>query len=128
MVLINRCNLCLEANETHSHLFFKCPYSHEVWTSILAWMKLRGRSSNLMSELHWTQSRGRRKFWKTGLFRCSIAATVFHIWDERNKRIFEGHGRTMKQLETAIKYTVAIKCLASVLSSSHDIIVDALNS
>ncbi|KAK9665975.1 hypothetical protein RND81_14G150500 [Saponaria officinalis] len=128
MILINRCCLCLCANETHSHLFFKCPYAQTIWRRIFGWMKISGRSTDLITELHWTQFHGRRRHWKTGWFRCSLAATVFHIWDERNKLIFEGHGRTDEQLVRIIKYTVAIKCLASASSSSYDLVVDAFNN
>ncbi|KAK9757360.1 hypothetical protein RND81_01G157000 [Saponaria officinalis] len=96
--LINRCCLCKNHCESHRHLFFNCSYSKEVWNAMISWMSLSHRSAYLISELYWTQRRGKKKHWKTNWFRGSLSATVYYLWSERNNRIFEGRERGSAQL------------------------------
>ncbi|KAK9670027.1 hypothetical protein RND81_13G171700 [Saponaria officinalis] len=95
LVLINRCSLCKEARETHSHLFFKCSFSKNVWSQMLEWMKIMGCNQH----------------WKTHWFRGALNVTVYYIWLERNTRIFEGKERDWRHIVGSIKYVVSIRCL-----------------
>ncbi|KAK9689837.1 hypothetical protein RND81_09G084900 [Saponaria officinalis] len=126
--IVNRCSLSKTHNETHRHLFFKCPFSNIVWCTLLSWMKLPQRSYDLITELYWTHRRGSRKHWKTIWYRGSLSAAVYYIWAERNIRIFEGKERAPDQIVKTIKYVVAIRCLALASNSNYDVVVDSLNS
>ncbi|XP_074266069.1 uncharacterized protein LOC141588530 [Silene latifolia] len=62
--MVNRCTLCKAANESHQHLFFKCPFATQIWHRLLQWMKLRGRTDSLSRELYWLAGRRIRRHWK----------------------------------------------------------------
>ncbi|KAK9688853.1 hypothetical protein RND81_09G016000 [Saponaria officinalis] len=126
--LVNRCSLCKGNGECHRHLFFKCPYSKLVWSSLLNWMRISSHGYDLISELYWTRRCGHNSHWKTGWFRGCLAAAVYFIWNERNARIFNGRERRPPQLVSAIKYVVAIRCVASCSPSFTGPLIDALNS
>ncbi|KAK9671865.1 hypothetical protein RND81_12G059700 [Saponaria officinalis] len=126
--LVNRCCLCKQHGETHRHLFFSCSYSKSVWSLLLQWMRIYPRTSDLISELYWTHRKGRKSHWKTSWFRCTLAATVYFLWYERNTRIFDGREHSPVQLVKEIKYVVAIRCVAYMALPYRDCLVDALNS
>ncbi|XP_074265822.1 uncharacterized protein LOC141588272 [Silene latifolia] len=47
----NRCVLCLAHEENHTHLFFTCSLSSEIWQQLLTWMGISRTSSFLHEEL-----------------------------------------------------------------------------
>ncbi|KAK9668876.1 hypothetical protein RND81_13G093400 [Saponaria officinalis] len=126
--LANRCSLCINYNESHRHLFFKCPYSKSVWSALLGWMRIFGRSFHFLTELHWASKRRNAKHWKACWFRGCLAAAIYHIWQERNRRIFLGVHRDTDTLIRQIKYIVAIKCLSIVPGRNEETVINALNS
>ncbi|KAK9681812.1 hypothetical protein RND81_10G029600 [Saponaria officinalis] len=126
--LVNRCCLCKLNGESHRHLFFKCPYSKQVWISLTGWMRLSNRSCDLINELNWMSKRGYKAHWKTHWFRACVAAAVYFIWIERNARIFKSRERNPLQLARSIKYVVAIRCVAFSSLSHMRLLIDALNS
>ncbi|KAK9733319.1 hypothetical protein RND81_04G059600 [Saponaria officinalis] len=128
MIIINRCNLCKSYGESHRHLFFRCPYSKEIWGRLLKWMYIGGRSCDLITELHWTARRGKRKHWKTRWFRICLAACVYFIWNERNFRIFKGFERDPITLVGIIKIFVAIKSFSVSAPNEEISVINALNS
>ncbi|XP_074303966.1 uncharacterized protein LOC141638452 [Silene latifolia] len=107
LVLINRCILCKNACESHSHLFFKCPFSREVWHGLLNWMHISGRTDNYIYELLWAKSRGSSRHWKNAWFSSCIAGAIYYLWGERNRRIFNATESTTAQLLHSIKFTVS---------------------
>ncbi|KAK9705546.1 hypothetical protein RND81_07G065300 [Saponaria officinalis] len=127
VIFVNRCVLCMNWQESHSHLFFKWSFSMEVWKSLINWMSMRGRSCSLQQQLCWISRNRKSRHWKAIWFKCSFATAVYHLWNERNCRIFRGTSRTTSQLALFIKYVVAIKCLSSVSSRNYSLVVDALN-
>ncbi|XP_074283198.1 uncharacterized protein LOC141607746 [Silene latifolia] len=43
--LVNRCVLCCQYSEDIQHLFFLCPYSAKVWTTMAAWLQTTSSTS-----------------------------------------------------------------------------------
>ncbi|XP_074314377.1 uncharacterized protein LOC141649590 [Silene latifolia] len=39
LFMVNRCVLCESSLETHSHIFFECPYSATVWRDVVLWLR-----------------------------------------------------------------------------------------
>ncbi|KAK9665053.1 hypothetical protein RND81_14G087100 [Saponaria officinalis] len=105
VALVNRCSLCYSALESHRHLFFCCAYSGEVWLGLTRWMGIRWRSHDLLTELHWASKRQNAKHWKMAWFRSCICAAVYHIWQERNRRIFLGADRPVEYIVRQINDT-----------------------
>ncbi|XP_074264160.1 uncharacterized protein LOC141586742 [Silene latifolia] len=114
--LVNRCYLCLAAAEEGPHLFFLCSFSRAVYQNILLWLGVTRRPFCLHQELL-KLSRYRGKGWRKKRARCSLAAMVYCLWQERNWRIFRGVSRTIEQVVYQIKYYVSIRLYANINSS-----------
>ncbi|XP_074289222.1 uncharacterized protein LOC141614371 [Silene latifolia] len=111
MPMVNRCVLCGSAMETHQHLFFSCPYSNKVMQGTLTWQGIIRRILNLKHKLN-KLARYRCKTWRKKLSCCALAAGIYGLWHERNKRIFVGHCRSPDQLLRWIKYCVCLRMYA----------------
>ncbi|XP_074296890.1 uncharacterized protein LOC141627550 [Silene latifolia] len=120
--LVNRCVLCLQASETHRHLFFQCEFSGELWRSVLGWMGIQGRTAKYWQELSWCSSRYAKKHWKSGWFRCCLAATIYFIWQERNARIFGGKTSTIHTLATQLRFAVGTRLIGKYGSGNKEML------
>ncbi|XP_074288964.1 uncharacterized protein LOC141614109 [Silene latifolia] len=118
--LVNRCYLCLAAAEDHPHLFFSCSFSRAVYQTILLWLGVTRRPLCLHQEL--------QKGWRKKRARCSLAATVYFLWQERNWRIFRGVSRTIEQVVYQIKYYVSIRLYANINSSILEEVLEHMTS
>ncbi|KAL2224531.1 UNVERIFIED_CONTAM: hypothetical protein Sindi_3020800 [Sesamum indicum] len=96
------CILCDEgAMESHSHLFFRCRFSHQRLFEIRRWIRF-----------HWPN-----RDWGTDI-RTLLASCVYHIWRERNLRRFEHTERTPATLSIRIVDDVRQRNLSVDLTSS----------
>ncbi|XP_074305710.1 uncharacterized protein LOC141640931 [Silene latifolia] len=84
----NRCYFCLSSEEDHDHLFFSCPFTAQVWSSILNWMSLPHLSASLPHLLAACPFGSSKHHWKVHCFYTSLAASVNQLWWERNQRLF----------------------------------------
>lgn len=87
--------------ESSEHLFFTCDYSRLIWTKLLSWQGITRPAKTWQAELDWANRNARGKGPAAAIFRMSLAAAVYHIWIERNHRIFqakstEPHGITRR--------------------------------
>ncbi|XP_074297731.1 uncharacterized protein LOC141628492 [Silene latifolia] len=77
--LANRCILCKEDQETHSHIFSQCSFSKHIWAGIITWLSLPHRTFDPTTELLWCIGKKHIRHWKNGWFRCCIGAVCYHI-------------------------------------------------
>ncbi|WVZ90520.1 hypothetical protein U9M48_036814 [Paspalum notatum var. saurae] len=88
------CTLCNGPMESALHLCLSCPYAQEVWNHVLAWENL---SLPQQAEPRYATNLG--EWWESAatLFPASrrrdfsgvVIYTMWNIWKERNRRIFE---------------------------------------
>ncbi|KAK4384535.1 hypothetical protein Sango_3051300 [Sesamum angolense] len=81
------CVLCGRAVETHEHLFFRCSYSRRcirLLKSIVcfSWPNRAWGGYYLGFEEVYGPTHS------PGAYRALLAAIVYHIWQERNQRVF----------------------------------------
>lgn len=81
--------LCGGKEETFDHLFFACVKTKELWEKVKDWLRLRknmGSAHTLLCAMRgiYRGSTMANK-WKM----ATIAATIYHIWEMRKKKIFE---------------------------------------
>ncbi|XP_020249238.1 uncharacterized protein LOC109826627 [Asparagus officinalis] len=91
------CVLCTGMKESRDHLFFQCPFSAYIWK--LCKMKLHTDAMaihDLRTEAIETQNKFKAKDRIYILARLVLSATVWHIWQERNRRIF--HDKKMHKV------------------------------
>ncbi|GKB60710.1 RNA-directed DNA polymerase, eukaryota, reverse transcriptase zinc-binding domain protein, partial [Tanacetum coccineum] len=108
-----KCALCSGCPDSHDHLFFDCPYSKKVWDKIKAKGKM-GSGTNSLCHIvnHMAANPHRNKIWQV-VNNLIISSTVYHIWLERNRRIFQNQKRTEDDLleSTVGNITDMLKCL-----------------
>ncbi|KAD7117550.1 hypothetical protein E3N88_04818 [Mikania micrantha] len=97
------CPLCSNDDEDVDHLFFNCPVAQETWRRISWWLDFdftsHGSIYNMLSFLINDNVRG----WKWKVKMVVAFATIWEIWNCRNKRIFSNTRAPMDCLVDEIK-------------------------
>ncbi|KAL0462430.1 UNVERIFIED_CONTAM: hypothetical protein Slati_0130600 [Sesamum latifolium] len=84
------CILCSNGQpETHAYLFFNCPYSRMCINVIRQHVRFPLPHHDWLTGVHWAAVKWRRKHVINASYRTLLASTVYHLWQERNKRIFQ---------------------------------------
>ncbi|XP_020266403.1 uncharacterized protein LOC109841891 [Asparagus officinalis] len=94
---VEDCVLCSGEKESRDHLFFQCPFTAFIWK--LCKLKLRLDPTviqDLTSEALHIQQKFKVRDRTFKLARLVLSATVWHIWQERNRRIF--HNQRMHKV------------------------------
>ena len=90
------CSLCGVCLDSHPHLFFECSFANEVWRGVRMEMDWNGVLNTWDAIL---EALNDRVLAPKGLKRKLIlAASVYMIWRERNRRLFTDHKRPTRQL------------------------------
>ncbi|KAJ6674747.1 hypothetical protein OIU85_010962 [Salix viminalis] len=90
----NICELCHLHPESHDHLFFKWRFSSQVWKSTLHRAHLRWPTHGWTDFLQWASTQFHNKKDISHLIGpLVIASTVYHVWKERNRRVFHERGQ-----------------------------------
>ncbi|KAJ9536407.1 hypothetical protein OSB04_un000420 [Centaurea solstitialis] len=110
------CSLCERSIDSRDHLFFDCHYSSSVWEKSRNEIGLdhyQGWEEILHNLIHhrWGSNAVRKKMF--------FAATVYFIWQERNRRLFDGRKRNPQQLFNELKASIHMKCLS--IGSTMDV-------
>nr|GEY08298.1 RNA-directed DNA polymerase, eukaryota, reverse transcriptase zinc-binding domain protein [Tanacetum cinerariifolium] len=92
-----KCPFCKKVEDSHNHLFFYCDYSKEIWMEV----------QKLTNEQYLFDLDGcipkvsnlpcKNSIWSIVRILC-IANTVYHIWQEKNTRLFQQKTRNSKVL------------------------------
>ncbi|XP_028119112.1 uncharacterized protein LOC114316616 [Camellia sinensis] len=82
------CPLCCAPEESHSHLFFRCHYSSRIWAVIQAKCNSHWPSLPWLELVEFATKSINGKSLKSVIMKLSFLCTIYHIWMERNSRIF----------------------------------------
>lgn len=101
-----QCVLCDQHPETFTHLFFHCEEVKALWNEMKNWLGLHisTGSSNALLRSFRGHLRGSKKIHKRAL--ATIAATIYIIWEMRNKKIFEAESPDFVAAARKIKITI----------------------
>ncbi|XP_075095238.1 uncharacterized protein LOC142173531 [Nicotiana tabacum] len=88
------CPLCAREPQTTEHLFFKCEMTSQMWERLLEWQGIKKRAQGWSEEVQWAEIHAKGQSAMANMYRLCMAACVYHIWMERNLRIFQGKSRT----------------------------------
>ncbi|GKC42719.1 RNA-directed DNA polymerase, eukaryota, reverse transcriptase zinc-binding domain protein [Tanacetum coccineum] len=120
-----KCPFCKACLDTHDHLFFSCPYLTIVWKE----MKSKGCIAQNCHNLEDTVERLAARRFKNNIWqivnKLILSATVYHVWNERNKRIFKNEAKTSKELIDIIKDHVIAMLLGLKVKSSGALVMVA---
>ena len=100
------CVLCVGNRESVAHLFFACDFSKSIWTRIKAWLNISRAMSTIDSALKWIKKESRGSGCNAKARCTALACTVYHIWNARNRRIFEGQTMEVEGIVFRIKLHV----------------------
>ncbi|XP_071704281.1 uncharacterized protein [Rutidosis leptorrhynchoides] len=105
------CSLCNQVPDSHSHLFFVCCYSDQVWSLVAkhiyfpiicnGWKDFTALLSPFVN----------RNIACIIVTKLLFGATVNFLWQERNSRFFKKGRRSAKYLYDAIYSTVRLKLM-----------------
>ncbi|KAJ6802698.1 uncharacterized protein M6B38_191110 [Iris pallida] len=86
-----KCVLCETENESIGHLFFQCYVAWSIWAEqSRRYLGGVGRERDFREILKWIgDCRGQEQSWARRA-RLRLATSVWHVWRERNRRIYEG--------------------------------------
>ncbi|XP_075106719.1 uncharacterized protein LOC142179621 [Nicotiana tabacum] len=100
------CELCNKEEESIDHMFFYCSYTSQLWTDLLQWQGICRKTMRWSDELNWTIKCCKGRSIKTELYRLILAGAVYHVWQERNNRIFRGMKQSIQELVREIVQAV----------------------
>ncbi|KAL2237650.1 UNVERIFIED_CONTAM: hypothetical protein Sindi_0956700 [Sesamum indicum] len=114
-----RCILCDEgAEETHTHMFFRCRYSRGCLAAIRHHIRFAWPNREWTRDVEWASRKWRGKHIVNVAYRALLGACIYHIWRERNLRRFEHTHRPEAVLATCIIEDVRQRIISINLSSS----------
>ena len=96
------CILCKAAEEDRQHLFSLCPFSSKLWKNVEVVLDrplLTLNPAVLCKETYKTKEKTKIQTIEQHL----VAATLWNIWSERNKRIFKGKKKQLIQYGKTFK-------------------------
>ncbi|XP_062100471.1 uncharacterized protein LOC133806378 [Humulus lupulus] len=101
------CSVCEEVQESHSHLFFECSFSHQLRTRLENWL---GKATWLSRYADWhLWMEGKPKGLVQKVAAATFAAAVYLIWKNRNKCIFEHRSWSIDFVVHQIRYAVKVR-------------------
>ena len=120
---VSSCSMCLLCNhavENRDHLFFTCPFSSHLWTSILAKSGIDWLSRDWLQTIKWMEQYDHGSLCHL-LIRLSFTATVYFIWRERNARFQDESPRPISVLLADLVFVVRTRAnLSRKVKPSYD--------
>lgn len=103
------CNFCSGHLESHSHIFFECDYLFSILTGLFPCMNTFYLRPNIMQTFDFlsnTRSHGKNE---CNFCYITVAAMVYFIWRERNRRRFSGDWISPNDLKMNIIHAIRAK-------------------
>ena len=98
--------------ESVDHLFFECIFAKSVWQKVQKICLLYRGDMCWQMEVQWWSVFLKGESFATQLRRLVLSATVWHLWQERNSRVFKQTSKTNVQLVAAIVNCVQSTCVS----------------
>ncbi|XP_022553546.1 uncharacterized protein LOC111203781 [Brassica napus] len=97
------CPLCSSGQESHSHLFFTCPFSTAVWSHYVGWMSSAPPASlasvlTIIGRSHIVSCLG-----AATVVKLLMQSIVYMLWRERNHRIFRQSSSSVAAVINAVE-------------------------
>ncbi|KAL0282526.1 UNVERIFIED_CONTAM: hypothetical protein Sradi_7257800 [Sesamum radiatum] len=83
------CVLCGREVETHDHLFFRCRYSRRCIRDLKEATHFSWPNRAWEEDITWASTRWKGRHIVQAAYRALLSAIVYHIWRERNQRVFQ---------------------------------------
>ncbi|XP_060182984.1 uncharacterized protein LOC132612931 [Lycium barbarum] len=97
-----KCPLCERVDEDINHLLFECSFSATMWEKVLAWQGIQRIAMPWQQEVFWAICHAKGRTGRAEVYRMALASSVYHIWQERNWRVFQKRSRSAAELTRLI--------------------------
>ncbi|GJS20963.1 RNA-directed DNA polymerase, eukaryota, reverse transcriptase zinc-binding domain protein [Tanacetum coccineum] len=114
------CPLCDGQPDSHEHLFFECVFSKHVWDAMKVLAGLPNVIGSISVIVDVLIPIAQRRTIPSVVAKLVVAACSYHIWEERNVRLFTNQKRTHVQVTDKIKSCIRLKLLSCVFKKSKD--------
>ncbi|XP_060182016.1 uncharacterized protein LOC132611632 [Lycium barbarum] len=94
------CVMCNKAEESVVHLFFQCEETARG---------IQRRCLDWKAEVEWAMQHYRGHSRATVIYKMTLAAVIYHIWAERNTRVFQQKSRTAQTISRLIIQEVFLR-------------------
>ncbi|XP_077252378.1 uncharacterized protein LOC143891727 [Tasmannia lanceolata] len=114
-----RCLLYKQSAEYIDHIFFRCSFSSWIWRFILGRFNSKRKPlESLLAEESWIRSKFRGKGQSTIATKIAFSASIYCIWMERNKRVFDHKEQHKQSILRHILSFVKVKMIFLKLQDS----------
>ena len=114
-----KCSMCNSCIDSHKHLFFECVFSAKVWKEVKCKGRFIGNCAYLDNVVSFIADNGNKSNIWSIVNRLIVAASVYTLWSERNKRSFQNIRRTEEEIIALInKYMEDVLQTLSVKRSN----------
>ncbi|GJW73851.1 homeodomain-like protein [Tanacetum coccineum] len=100
------CLLCEAQLDSHSYLFFKCPYFKKIQMTIRHLASMDMVPPKVQEIVSYLQPIAHRRNVKSIIGRLLVAVAAYYMWVERNSRLFKNVKRTPDELCDIIMVTM----------------------
>jgi len=108
------CLLCKIAPESAQHICLQCPYAQHVWELVQSWSHdlVRKPDANSTIEDWWTDSLQSMPKEQRRTKAAILIYTVWNLWNERNRRTFQGKEAEPLMVLQLIKEEIGLRLRA----------------
>ncbi|GJY20023.1 putative reverse transcriptase domain, reverse transcriptase zinc-binding domain protein [Tanacetum coccineum] len=115
------CSYCGVCPDSTNHLFFECCYSMSIWRIMKERAGITNMPNNWDEIMTFMTARKHNRSINSLLRRITLAACVYFIWCERNKRVFNSERRCSKVLIEEITIHLRMKLASLNVKSTKQI-------
>ncbi|XP_038995761.1 uncharacterized protein LOC120120094 [Hibiscus syriacus] len=108
VIIDSHCVLCSAEPESRDHLFLFCPTAASLWESIFSLSGLIFCACSWGDFMTQACINLKGKSLLSLIMKLALNTLVYLLWEERNKRLFQGRSRTVEDLLKAIKDVVRL--------------------
>lgn len=101
-----KCVFCSARVENMNHLFFGCPYAGRIWKDIQQRCLISRQIGTWQDEVKWMVQVCKKDSLSVFIIKIGFAASVYHIWLERNNRVHGGRPKDEERIIDSIKWEV----------------------
>lgn len=94
MIVDSECDICKQAEESRSHLFFECNSNDEIWQQVLMWLKIDHKPLQWQEELKWIIKVISNKGSKAKVLKMAFVEVIYGIWARQNDIVYRHNSNT----------------------------------
>ncbi|GJU06423.1 RNA-directed DNA polymerase, eukaryota, reverse transcriptase zinc-binding domain protein [Tanacetum coccineum] len=110
-------------SDSHDHLFFQCDFAKKVWREIWKVSYKFGTLAKLDDICRELVGRSKESKFSMVVDKLILAATVYYVWQERNRRNFKKEKRAVETICNMIKDCVKCKLMSLQVKKLKSVII-----